>query len=97
MNEEWIELDDIEALAIAQGKGWEIEIYLPSIEKWEKWTGITWAVYRNYRGRSAPKKVTVTSECWRHRQHHGLSWGGGVNTEYWQRFPAGDITGEVEE
>jgi len=42
-------------------------------------------------------KRTVTSECWRNKQHGGLSWGTGYTNEWWQRFPAGDITGEVEE
>jgi hypothetical protein len=99
-NEEWTDLRDLNEVAIAQKSRWKIEIYLPSIEKWEEWTGIAWAMYRKYRGRPAqPKKVTVTSECWRNHNTAAITYtsvGCGM-IDPWKRFPAGDITGEVEE
>lgn len=101
MTYEWVELNDIGAVAIAQGKGWEIEFQSdPGNDKycpWLEWCGNAWRKNYLYRGRpKQPKKVIVTSECWRHKHHHGLSWAEDLNAEYWQRFPAGDITGEVE-
>jgi hypothetical protein len=82
MNREWIELTDIQSVAMAQANGWRIEV-LSGKDNWSPWSGTFWVAGTHYRGRP---KQPVTSECWRHKQHGG-----------WQRFPEGDITGEVEE
>jgi hypothetical protein len=46
-----------------------------------------------------PRKVTVTSECWRLKVTGGLAWqnAGQTMNDDWQRFPAGDVTGEIEQ
>lgn len=43
--------------------------------------------------------ATVTSECWRNKWQGELCWysPGNTTSSDWQRFPAGDFTGEVEE
>ena len=99
MNKEWIKLNDIQSVAMAQANGWEIEA-LASDCGWYPWIGASWAMNTGYRGRPRqPKKATVTSECWRDKISGTLHWqkyGHSVKPD-WQRFPAGDITGEVEE
>ena len=42
---------------------------------------------------------TVKSLCWRHKASGSLAWGvfDAEELNNWQRFPAGDIEGEVEE
>ncbi len=102
MTTDWTELKDLQALALAQADGWEIEAY--SEDLWVPWNGRVWHSAIPYRGRlRPPRKIVVTSECWRNKINGGtLTRAPGYN-EYlkrdpsWQRFPAGDITGEVEE
>jgi hypothetical protein len=102
MRTEWIELKSIEDVARAKMEGWEIEhLYMGS---WIRWMGREWLSGNKYRGRpKQPKKVTVTSECWRHKKHGTLTWSVpnatyfDYDTTVWQRFPVGDRVGEVEE
>jgi hypothetical protein len=99
MSTEWVELNGIEDIARAKVEGWEIEY--STKDGWSKWNGTGWYAGWTFRGRpEQPKKVVVTSECWRNKQHGGLSWAAnpitGTYSKDWQRFPAGDITGEVE-
>lgn len=93
MSNEWTDLKDMTEVCVAQQQGWEIE-RKSSTHDWHQWQQTKWEVDCDYRGR--PKKITVTSECWRNKHYGGLSWGGGYVSKSWQRFPAGDITGEVE-
>jgi hypothetical protein len=104
MSNEWIELTDIVSVATAQANGWEIEVqtdvgndkYCP----WKAWDGKHWCAHYFYRGRpKQPKKVTVTSLCWRNKVTGSLNWllPNDDMPKNWQRFPVGDLTGEVEE
>jgi hypothetical protein len=47
-----------------------------------------------------PKTKTVTSECWRNPRTGELTWANNGEIEddpIWQRFPAGDFVGEVND
>jgi hypothetical protein len=99
---EWTELKDLQAVAKAQADGWEIE--LRHAYGWHIWEGETWKAGWKFRGRPAQLKTrTVTSECWRCKSDGQLIWRSADKAScfnwdaHWQRFPAGDITGEVEE
>jgi len=88
MSNEWTELNTIEEVVRANARGWVIEEF-----------SMGDGIHCKYRGRpKQPKKVIVTSECWR-APSGILTWQlcGAELTENWRRFPAGDITGEVEE
>ena len=97
---EWTELKDLQAVADAQVAGWEIQ-FLDDWNKWLDWAGEGWDSTTKYVGRPAqPKKVVVTSECWRNRVYGTLHWidpSRETPRTDWQRFPAGDLTGEVED
>jgi hypothetical protein len=96
MNNEWINLTTGKEVFDRQAEGWEIEVKWGT--SWHTWDGNGWVMHAQYRGRpKQPKPKIVTSECWRHKNNGGLTWGRHVDTTSWQRFPAGDITGEVEE
>jgi len=61
--ENWIDLNDIQAVAIAQSEGWEIEVYTGTHQ--EEWQGKAWMHYMRYRGRPRqPKMKEVKMECW---------------------------------
>lgn len=98
--QEWKDLPDLQWVATAQAEGWEIEVCVDRT-LWLHWDGEFWLDRNQYRGRpKQPKKTTVTSECWRWKTGGDLSWNtpnAERPSEGWQRFPAGDITGEVEE
>ena len=98
-NGKWNPLPDIEQVANAKILGWEIEVCVGN-NCWHPWNKQSWNEQASYRGRpKQPRTVTMTSECWR--------WGDGALVwrepnnipagDRWKRFPAGDITGEVEE
>jgi len=102
--QDWKNLTTLQAVAKAQADGWEIEIQAdPGNDKfypWKRWNEVGWHSRALYRGRpKQPKTRTVTSECWRHKDSGDLTWrDAGRDLLYdWQRFPAGDITGEVTE
>lgn len=98
MTTEWKDLTTPQEVAEAQADGWEIEHALAGVGAWEPWSGSGWAVGLIYRGRpKQPKTRTVTSVCWRQKEDGRLWWGSYPDYDGWQRFPAGDITGEVEE
>lgn len=59
-NEDWIELNTIESVAMAKGDGWEIEFRSHEAYKWSNWTGNSWDSGWKFRGRPArPKTKTV--------------------------------------
>ena len=100
MNNEWIELNDMQAVALAKAEGWEIQCSCSEESVWNAWFGNIWFSEYKYRGRPPqPKKRIVKSLCWRNKKDGGsLVWcdetSGYVN-DVWQRFPAGGIEGEV--
>ncbi len=96
---DWIELKDLQAVAEAQRNGWEID-YCYANSAWCLWHGTGWGSDMLFRGRpKQPKKVTMISECWRHIGTGDLIWKTptAILPKHWQRFPAGDIVGEVED
>lgn len=99
---DWTELKTGKEVFDRQAEDWEIEIFNYHKQVFEPWDGCTWAVERKYCGRpKQPRKVVVTSECWRNRHNGQLAWRvescGWATSDEWKRFPAGDIVGEVEE
>jgi len=100
MNNEWQDLPTMQDVARAQYEGWEIKAMNMALTEWFSWDGRAWNVNAKFRGRPRqPAKITVTSECWRNIITAALAYtstGKGMIAP-WQRFPAGDITGEVEE
>lgn len=93
---EWTELPDLPSVAKAVTDGWEIEFLQHGV--WTRWTGNNWSKDGPFRGRpKQPRMKKVVSECWRHQLNGNLSWGTGFNCGNWQRFSAGDFTGEVED
>lgn len=100
MTTDWIELKTGKEAFDRAAEGWEIEI-LVLRHGWEKWGGRFWYADGQFRGRPPqPKTKVVTSECWRHYANGELAWknpGLRFNDSLWQRFPAGDITGEVND
>ena len=97
MNENWIDLNDLQAVAIAQSEGWEIECHGTS-GSWCSWNSISWHTDLQYRGRPRqPKTREVKMECflidgelhWRDEKLSVL--------EHWIRQPHRDIVVEVPE
>ena len=63
MNNEWIGLPDLQAVAKAQADGWEIEDF--SSSDWSEWNHKWWQEGRKYRARPAqPKMKKVKMLCW---------------------------------
>lgn len=97
MTTEWIELPDLQAVAIAQSKDWEIEV--DTGPHWEEWKGAAWMNYMNYRGRPRqPKMRTVKMQCWIDDSGE-LRWvreWWSPNHD-WIRVPAEDKTIEIPE
>ena len=61
--ENWIDLNDMQAVAIAQSEGWEIEVFVNN--EWNNWHAGIWRSDREYRGRPRqPKMKEVKLECW---------------------------------
>ena len=97
---DWIELKDLQAVAKAQAEGWDVEVYYHETDHWVTWHGNIWCGVAKYRGRpSQPKMKKVKSICWRGMTEGGLYWTNPERTcvPNYQRFPAGDIEGEVED
>ena len=95
----WNPLPDMDSIVKAQAWDWEIERFFN--EDWRNWDNNDWKSCWFFRGRpKQPKKITVTCECWRNK-HGVLTYRNPgqseLSTNEWKRFPAGDITGEVEE
>ena len=95
----WITLDTLEKVSNSHIEGWEIQ-YRTVGGEFGWWMGDAWRKDWIFRGRpKQPRTVTVTSECW--REITGvLTWRNPNNPDlgkFWKRFPAGDITGEIEE
>ena len=96
MNNEWIGLPDLQAVAKAQADGWEIEDF--SSSDWSEWNHKWWQEGRKYRARPAqPKMKKVKMLCyftglqivWRPEDYQLLHG--------WSRIPAQDIEIEIPE
>ncbi len=101
MNTEWVELKGILDVAAAKTAGMEIEVYDTDVEGWVPWQGIHWFSDWSFRAlTSKPKTVKVKSLCWRNTDGNLLWLEEGKRPTIvflqCQRFPAGDIEGEVE-
>jgi hypothetical protein len=94
MTTEWIELDTLLDVARVQSQGWEIEVLMGD-GSWEKWNGRYWGHHQQYRGRPAqPKMKKMKMLCW--TDGEDLYWKPENHpVMHWQRFPTGDIEGEV--
>lgn len=82
---------------VAAAKEANNEIECHNGRKWVLWPGRFWNAGVKYRGRPRqPKKRVVKMLCW--FDGEDLFWKpDGHPVMHWQRFPAGDIEGEVEE
>lgn len=102
MTTEWRDLPTMADVAAAQAAGDEIQAnHTDRDTYWIEWVGVRWFAETRYRARPRqPKMKKVKSLCWRD-ESGDLTWtdeGIGFTTESgWQRFPAGDIEGEVED
>ena len=96
MNKEWQDLPNLFDVCTAQADGWEI-IVSTGEDAWCPWGGTSWFAGITYRGRpKRPKTKTVKFLCY--STNFGLEWQqeGQAVGEFCNRFPAGDIEGEVE-
>ena len=95
---EWRDLPTMADVAAAQAAGDEIEVNVINCG-WDPWVETMWHGRNQYRARPRPKTKKVKSLCWRDKHGH-LFWAdetnGFVGKDMWQRFPAGDIEGEIE-
>lgn len=98
---EWKDLTDPEELFRLHKAGWEIERNMHGV--WEWWDGRSWTAAWSFHGRPPqPKTRTVTLEMWLHTDSGSTTTRLAGNTDFedlpgYCRFPAGDITGEVED
>jgi len=96
---DWKDLPTIQDVAKAQADGWEIENGIAN--GWSKWREEGWSNSWSFRGRPRqPKMKEVKMLCWRETRSGSLAWRQGSvdwTNAGWQRFPAGDLTGEVVE
>lgn len=100
MDNTWKKITDPEELFRLKREGWEFETTsLRGEEDWIRWAGTYWNIDRRYRGHPPIQKdINVRARCWRHRGTGQLTWTSDAPTNLitvWQRFPAGDIEGEV--
>ena len=80
-----------DTLAISKANHWLMEI------AHEHWHEIIAALRKEQESAKSPAKVQVKSLCWREAGGN-LTWRneGAEVAKCWERFPAGDIEGEVE-
>ena len=95
MSNEWRDLPTMADVAAAMDVGDEIQV--DGYSGWEEWYGTMWALNMQYRARPRqPKMKKVKLLCWFNGED--LFWKPEDHpVVHWQRFPAGDIEGEVEE
>ena len=103
MSNEWQDLPNMAAVCAVQADRWYIEVK-ESDGTWIPWLGNVWSASLDYRGRpKQPKTEKVTLECWMHGSTGSTcTRKAELNDDLktngcWQRFPAGDIEGEVEQ
>ena len=98
---DWKEITDPEELFRLKREGWEIEFANSGGQLFAKWSGLAWHADRQFHARPRqPKMKKVKSQCWRNMATGNCTWAAehcDMSNEYWQRFPAGDIEGEVPE
>lgn len=92
--ENWIDLNDIQAVAIAQSEGWEIESERAS--GWEPWFGEAWYRTVKWRGRPRqPKMKEVKMECWLCGTHLSWRFENTSTLKDWIRQPHLDMIAKV--
>jgi hypothetical protein len=100
MNEEWSDLPSLLSVAKAEADRWQIQASKDA-EDWVPWVGGAWFENIYYRGRPKhPVERIIASKCWYDNLDGSLTWRDSVfdiGCDRFKRFPAGDITGEVEE
>lgn len=102
MTTEWRDITDPKELFSLDLSEWEIHRYHDRTEEWYGWHGSDWQYNQRFRARPRqPKKRVVKSLCWRNKLDGTVDWAsddiGFNSSSEWQRFPAGDIEGEVED
>ncbi len=96
--ENWIDLNDIQAVAIAQSEGWEIEVYTGTHQ--EEWQGKAWMHYMRYRGRPRqPKMKEVKILAYFSANSKALAWYAETESvpAFWIRQPHLDMVAKVPE
>ena len=100
MTTEWIELPDLQAVAIAQSKDWQIECLPTAAGGWSKWMQCAWNTSWKFRGRPRqPKMKKAKMLCWVDNENE-LRWvreGDMYIQNTWIRIPAQDIEIEIPE
>lgn len=99
MTTEWLDLPDLQAVAIAQSKDWEIEVCWNEDDYWNSWGGQVWQDDINFRARPRqPKMRKVKMLCWLHENElYWLADGVVTDCKYWIRILAQDIEIEIPE
>lgn len=101
MTIEWKEITDPEELFRLKREGWEIEFRAHKTYTWRTWMGGAWQNDWLFQARPRqPKMKKVKSQCWRNTATGNCAWAAehcDMSNEFWHRFPAGDIEGDVSE
>lgn len=102
--ENWIDLNDIQAVAIAQSEGWEIEMQTdPGNDKycpWGSWGQQYWHSGYLYRGRPRqPKMKEVKILAYFSANYKALAWYAETESvpAFWVRQPHLDMIAKVPE
>ena len=98
---EWIELKDLQAVALANAEGFEIQVNVVRWGDWEPWQGTEWNSRNEYRARPRqPKMKKVNILCLFNPTTGILFWRDENFTStdnHWIRVPSEDKEIEVEE
>lgn len=98
--QEWKDLPNMWAVALAQVDKWEIEVHNPTYACWSKWEGTRWSATGVYRGRpKQPKTKQIEVLGWLTSSWQLVYWHkGAINAPNdWKRVPSEDKVIEVEE
>lgn len=96
MSDGWKELPTLKDVARAIDEEMEIEVFTSA---WFPWSGMAWNSNMSFRARPRkPVAKKVKSLCYRDSVYGDLFWRieECIPVGNTQRFPAGDIEGEVE-
>jgi len=97
-NENWIDLTDMKAVAIAQSKGWEIDYKHMGKEHWQPWGNTWWQEDSFFRGRPLQQKMKeVKMLCWFTNGVLFWRYADEPPREHWIRQPHLDMVAQVPE